>query len=260
MAKQKGTSPYRKAENIFECLYDLLSTKEKKQADALMKKNPYPFNQPSAVIVPMVLQGGYITFTAYQNLVKSYSKHNTHLEAFTHSAPKSFGEKFAEKHLQKVVPGIKNPLKEKPAGYDGEYDLYLPYKGRTIRLESKACRALENKDGQYADRALFADEEGNEGNAYFSQIKPECSDVFILWKIYADTIRYFVMSSSEIKAFSSFNRQHRGGKVNEDGSLYEGQINTKISNLLQFEVPQKDLKKTIIAKFLHNSEDQNQAA
>lgn len=249
MGKQKGQT-YRKAEDITQCLYGLLSKEEKAQADTLMKENPYPFNQPSSVIVPLALQGGHITFEAYQELVKSYSKKNIYLEAFLHADPQSFGEKFAERHLQKVIRGIKNPLKDRPAGFDGEYDLYLKHKGQIIRLESKACRALEKKTGQFADRALFADEEGDNGYASFYQVKPECSHVFIFWRIYADKIRYFVMSSEEVKNSPYLFRQHRGGRVNEDGSLYEGQISSKISNLLQYEVLEKDLKTTIINKYL----------
>lgn len=65
----------------------------------------------------------------------------------------------------------------------------------------------------------------------FQQIKPHCFDVMIIVAVYTDYIKYWVMSSDEVKnnAYYSDSQHGRNHEKNE------GQMPIKSSNIKEFE-------------------------
>lgn len=80
----------------------------------------------------------------------------------------------------------------------------------------------------------------------FQQIKPDCCDVFVWIGVWRDVIRYWVLSSDEVKNNPYFSsKQHRG-------NVGEGQLWIKESNIdsfMQYQVKVPDLLNRIIEKF-----------
>ena len=74
---------------------------------------------------------------------------------FEISAPKSFGEAWAQGHLKEIVPELVKPTKKLDSTYSGQYDFYLDGE---IRIEVKASRAVDfdSSDALYV-KALSSD-------------------------------------------------------------------------------------------------------
>ena len=98
-----------------------------------------------------------------------------YLYVFEITAPRTFGETWAQRHLNEVVPELQRPSIEYDSNYSGEYDFW--YKG--IKVEVKASRAVRRKSGDsLIIKALSSDSKcGYDMN--FQQIKPGCCDVFV---------------------------------------------------------------------------------
>ena len=63
----------------------------------------------------------------------------------------------------------------------------------------------------------------------FQQVKPGCCDLFVWVAVWRDVIRYWVLSSHEIKTNPYYSRgQHRG-------NVAEGQLHVKQDNIHEFE-------------------------
>ena len=79
----------------------------------------------------------------------------------------------------------------------------------------------------------------------FQQIKPDCCDVFVWIGVWRDTIKYWVLSSEEVRNNKYFSRgQHRG-------NVGEGQLWIKDSNIKEFscfEVKVPELLAKIVEK------------
>lgn len=77
-------------------------------------------------------------------------------------------------------------------------------------------------------------------------MKLDCFDVAILIGVWADKIRYWILSSDEMRNHKHFSSgQHRGNKG------YEGQIHIKSENLndfSQFEVEENKIFETVLRK------------
>jgi hypothetical protein len=65
---------------------------------------------------------------------------NSFLYIFEISAPRTFGEAWAQGHLKELVPELSKPSKKLDPRYSGEYDFFLDGK---IRIEVKASRAVD---------------------------------------------------------------------------------------------------------------------
>ena len=79
----------------------------------------------------------------------------------------------------------------------------------------------------------------------FQQIKPSCCDVFVWIAVWRDLIRYWVLSSDEVKNNPHYSSgQHRG-------NVGEGQLWLKETNIAEFkkyEVGVRDILFKIIEK------------
>lgn len=185
----------------------------------------YPFNEYE-YIISHLLAGGVLSIEQYQELRDSYIARNVFLYIFEISAPRTFGESWAQGHLKELVPELTKPSKRIDPNYSGEYDLRLD---RAIRIEVKASRAVAaDEEGPLYVRALSSDS-ASPFWMNFQQAKPACCDVFVLVAVWRDRIRYWVLSSNEVAASDYYSGgQHRG-------NVGEGQLHMRQDNIAAFD-------------------------
>ncbi|MBI5525538.1 MAG: hypothetical protein HY897_04325 [Deltaproteobacteria bacterium] len=114
----------------------------------------YPFNEFEYVIATL-LGRNVLSLDQYYEMRDSYMERNAFLYIFEISAPRTFGEAWAQGHLKELVPDLSKPSKKLDPEYSGEYDFFLDGK---IRIEVKASRAVdaESDDPLYV-KALASD-------------------------------------------------------------------------------------------------------
>jgi hypothetical protein len=196
--------------HILEMLDDLVSV--------------YPFNEYE-FLISTLMGHGKISLDDYYELRDEYISRNLYLNIFEISAPRGFGEAWAQGHLKEIAPELVKPTKKVDSNYSGQYDLLLDDK---IRIEVKASRAVdfESRDALYV-KALSTDSE-KRFDMNFQQVKPGCCDVFVWIGVWRDLIRYWVLSSKEVEGNKFYSRrQHRG-------NTGEGQIHLKDDNIIHF--------------------------
>lgn len=183
----------------------------------------YPFSEIEMKISAL-LAAGEINFEKYLSMKQEYDKRNCYL--FTYEmAPRTFGETWAQSHLQELVPGLIEPSKEIDPNYSGEYDLW--YEG--IKIEVKASRAVRKKSGgKLIEKALDSSSDAP-FDMNFQQIKPGCCDVFVWIGVWRDSIKYWVLSSADVSSSQYYSPGHHRGNTGE------GQLWVKDSNINEFE-------------------------
>jgi type I restriction/modification enzyme len=200
----------------------------------------YPFNK-FEYIISHLIGTDTITLQQYLDIRNRYLERNKYLYVFEITAPRTFGETWAQRHLNEVVPELQRPSMAYDPDYSGQYDFW--YNG--IRIEVKASRAVRRKSGDsLIIKALSSD--SNYGfDMNFQQLKPACCDVFVWIAVWRDVIRYWVLSSDEVKNNRYYSsRQHRG-------NVGEGQLwlkDTNIDDFDQYEVGVRDILFKIIEK------------
>lgn len=209
------------------------------QLDALVDRSPdpeairsrlenlfsvYPFNEYE-YIISHLLALTILSLDDYYELRDEYIARNMFLYIFEISAPRTFGESWAQGHLKELVPDLQKPTKRNDPNYSGQYDFTLG----TIRIEVKASRAVDaNVDAPLYLKALGS-ESTNEFWMNFQQIKPACCDVFVWIAVWRDQIRYWVQSSKEIEGNKHYSKgQHRG-------NVGEGQLHVRHDNIADFD-------------------------
>lgn len=198
----------------------------------------FPFNEYEHLICNLIERGG-LTYEQYIDIRTEYISANPNLWVFEISAPRGFGEKFAQTYVQGKCSKLKSPSKKLDPQYAGDYDLWLD----GIKIEVKASRAVDSdSDEPLYMKALSRDTEKN-FLMNFQQLKPQCCDVFIWVAVYRDQIVLWVMSSKEVLENPSYSKgQHRGNKGNE-GQLHIRQDN--IDQLSPYELQGDNLEKAI---------------
>ena len=109
----------------------------------------------------------------------------------------------------------------------------------------KASRAVRRKSGDsLIIKALSSDSKyGFDMN--FQQIKPACCDVFVWIAVWRDVIRYWVLSSDEVKN----NRYYSSGQ--HRGNVGEWELwlkDTNIADFDEYEVGVRDILTKIVEK------------
>lgn len=204
----------------------------------------YPFNKFEFVI-SFLIGEKIISLQQYLEIRNEYHERNKYLYVFEITAPRTFGETWAQRHLNELVPELKRPSTKYDSNYSGQYDFW--YEG--IRIEVKASRAVKRKSGESLIlKALSSDSKfGFDMN--FQQMKPDCCDVFVWIAVWRDTIRYWVLSSSEVENSRYYSaKQHRGNSG-------EGQLWLKDTNIDEFdsyEVSCRQILDKIIEKGKNN--------
>jgi len=205
----------------------------------------YPFNEFEHLICGLIEKGG-LSYQQYIDIRTEYISENPNLWIFEISAPRGFGEKFAQTYVQGKCHNLQKPSKKIDPSFSGEYDLWLD----GIRIEVKASRAVDsNSDEPLYIKALSRDTE-KPFLMNFQQLKPQCCDVFIWVAVFRDQIVLWVMGSQDVLDHELYSKgQHRGNKGNE------GQLHIKHDNVhlfRPFELATNDLE-TVIRRVSHNS-------
>ncbi|MCH8965192.1 MAG: hypothetical protein IIB58_09540, partial [Planctomycetes bacterium] len=166
----------------------------------------YPFNEYE-YIISTLLAMDVLTLDGYHELRDNYIARNLYLYIFEISAPRTFGEAWAQGHLKELVPQLQKPSKKTDPDYSGQYDLVLD----NIRIEVKASRAVDaDVNAPLYVKALASDSHKSFW-MNFQQVKPGCCDLFVWVAVWRDVIRYWVLSSHEVETNPYYSRgQHRG--------------------------------------------------
>lgn len=200
----------------------------------------YPFNK-FEYIMSHLIGTDTVTLQQYYNIRNSYLERNKFLYVFEITAPRTFGETWAQRHLNEVVPELCRPSTNLDPNYSGQYDFW--YNG--IKIEVKASRAVRRKSGDALILKALASDSKYGFDMNFQQIKPACCDVFVWIAVWRDVIRYWVLSSDEVKN----NRYYSTGQ--HRGNVGEGQLWLKESNIgefVEYEVGVRDILNKIIQK------------
>ena len=200
----------------------------------------FPFNKFEYVISHLIATQT-INLDEYLKIRTAYMKRNKYLYVFEITAPRTFGETWAQRHLNELVQELEAPSKEDDSNYDGQYDFW--YDG--IRIEVKASRAVKQKSGDTLIMKALSSDSKCKFDMNFQQLKPKCCDVFVWIGVWRDKIRYWVLSNTEVRNNKYYSKgQHRG-------NVDEGQLWIKESNITdfeQYEVKSTELLQAIINK------------
>lgn len=216
-------------ERLKEKLIQLVETLEKQKHDDVMQRledlfSVYPFNDYE-FLISSLMGLGKISIDDYYELRDDYIARNMFLYIFQISAPRSFGEAWAQGHLKSMCPELTKPTKKLDVDYSGQYDFFLDGK---IKIEVKASRAVDFDSNEPLYVKALASDSTARFDMNFQQVKPACCDVFIWVGVWRDVIRYWVLSSDEVAQNKYYSTgQHRG-------NIGEGQIHLKDSNVAEF--------------------------
>ena len=219
--------------------------KKSKSKDLLLDK----IKEKDYELVYITLQDeGLLSFREYNRLKQEFRERNKYLSLIKITAPTAFADQ-AINHIVSLFPVLQPTKNNKSIKTKGEYDLFCKkYKEGLIKIEVKAGRASDRtlKNVPYERRAFSTLDKNGLFDMNFQQMKPDCFDVAILMGVWTDKIRYWVLSSKEMRNHKHFSSgQHRGNKG------YEGQIHIKTENLgdfKQFEVEEEKVLETVLKK------------
>ena len=181
----------------------------------------FPFNEYEHLICNSINRG-CLTFEQYIEIRNDYISENPNLWIFEISAPRGFGEGFAQTYVQSKGVNLKRASKKLDPNYSGEYDLWLD----GVTIEVKASRAVDSDSEEPLYVKALARDTKKKFLMNFQQLKPQCCDVFIWVAVFRDEIVLWVMSSTEVQSNPLYSKgQHRGNKGNE------GQLHIKHDNI-----------------------------
>lgn len=228
-------------ENELEELLNEMRKKSNGKYNIENETSVYPFNKFEYVISHLIATDT-ITLDQYLEMRNSYLQRNKYLYIFEITAPRTFGENWAQNHLNEVVPELVRPSKQYDPDYSGQYDFW--YDG--IRIEVKASRAVRKSTGETLLEKALSSTSSESFDMNFQQIKPGCCDVFVWIAVWRDKIRYWVLTSDEVKNNKYYSKgQHRG-------NVGEGQLWITDRNIEEFgnyEVGVRDILDTIVRKY-----------
>ena len=205
-------------------LLDQLPNREEFQDRLDELVSVYPFNEYEYTISTL-LSMDILTLEGYYELRNDYISRNLYLYIFEISAPRKFGECWAQGHLKGLVPNLQKPSKRVDKNYSGQYDFYLD----GIHIEVKASRAVDAKSNEPLYIKALSSNSTKDFWMNFQQMKPSCCDVFVWIAAWRDIIRYWVLSAHEVQTNPHYSKgQHRG-------NVGEGQLHVRHDNIQDFE-------------------------
>ena len=185
----------------------------------------FPFNEYEHLICTLIDRGG-MTYIEYIQIRSDYISQNPNLWIFEISAPRGFGEKFAQTYVLGKSSNLKPASKALDKDYVGQYDLRLD----DISIEVKASRAVDSDSDEPLYIKALARNTTKNFLMNFQQLKPQCCDVFIWVAVFRDQIVLWVLNSQEVQLHPLFSKgQHRGNAGNE------GQLHINQDNIQQFD-------------------------
>ncbi len=198
----------------------------------------FPFNKFERLICNLIEIDG-LTFLQYMEIRQEYINQNPNLWIFEISAPRGFGEKFAQTYVRGKCTQLKQPSKILDPDYSGQYDMWLD----GIKIEVKASRVVDSDSSEPLYIKALARNTHRPFLMNFQQLKPQCCDVFIWVAVFRDEIVIWIMRSNEVLKNPLFSKgQHRGNRGNE------GQLHIKHDNIHAFneyELKDNDLGQSI---------------
>lgn len=208
-------------------------------------KSIFPFNEYEHLISYLIQKKG-LTFEKYIDIRNEYIAENPNLWIFEISAPRGFGEKFAQTYILGKCNDVKLASKKLDADYSGQYDCWLD----GIRIEVKASRAVDSGSDEPLYVKALSRQTEKPFLMNFQQLKPQFCDVFVWVAVFRDEIVIWVMSSSEVTAHKDYSiGQHRGNTGNE-GQLHVKQDSIQL--LDKYELKNGDLGNAIRAAAKRN--------
>lgn len=198
----------------------------------------FPFNEYEHLICNLIEKGG-LSYEQYIDIRTEYVSANPNLWIFEISAPRGFGEKFAQTYVQGKSSKLKNPSKRLDPNYSGDYDLWLD----GIKIEVKASRAVDSDSEEPLYMKALSRNTDKKFLMNFQQLKPQCCDVFIWVAVFRDQIVLWIMSSKEILENPSYSRGQHRGNIGNEGQLHIKEDN--IDLLAPFELREDNLEQAI---------------
>ena len=185
----------------------------------------FPFNEFEYLISNLIATGGF-TFEKYIDIRTEYISENPNLWIFEISAPRGFGEKFAQTYVLGKCSALKKASKKLDPNYSGEYDLWLD----GIRIEVKASRAVDSESDEPLYMKALSRKTEKKFLMNFQQLKPQCCDVFIWVAVFRDEIILWIINSDDVLKNPFYSKgQHRRNKGNE------GQLHVNNDNIQAFD-------------------------
>lgn len=241
-------------------LIDKLVNVEDFRAEIDRIQNVFPFNRYEYIITRL-MYNHILSYDEYVELRNDYINRNLYLYVFEISAPRGFGDTWGFSHLLAVEPDLKRPSKKIDKTYTGQYDLYLPYMGDSIKIEVKGSRAV---DRNRPNEPLYIKALSSNSNAdflmNFQQIKPQCCDVMLWFAVYRDCVKYWVLKNTDIYTLN-FSPQHRNTETAKRNTnykktdIYEGQVmitKENVATINKYLVESRGLRQAIIEKYVEN--------
>jgi hypothetical protein len=195
----------------------------------------FPFNEYEHLICNLINRGG-LSYEQYIEIRTEYISENPNLWIFEISAPRGFGESFAQTYIQGKSSKLKKPSKKLDPNYSGQYDLWLD----GITIEVKASRAVDRDSNEPLYMKALSRDTKKKFLMNFQQLKPGCCDVFIWVAVFRDEIVLWIISSKDVANNPLYSSQHRGG--------IEGQVMVTSENvnlLSQYELTDDNIEKAI---------------
>ncbi len=225
----------KKLSNLIESLAKEDKAKLKYRLEDLI--SVYPFNEYE-YIISTLFGLKRLTLDSYLEIRGEYVARNMYLYIFEISAPRGFGEQWAQGHIKELAPELIKPTKKIDKKYSGEYDFFF----EGIKIEIKASRAVDfnSQEALYVKALSFQSNKPFDMN--FQQIKPKCCHVFIWVAVWRDVIKYWVLNYKEVERNKYYSTgQHRG-------NVGEGQLHVTKDNIREFDkydAKPRELLKTI---------------
>ena len=189
----------------------------------------FPFNEYERLICNLIEKGG-LTYKQYLEIRTEYVAENPNLWIFEISAPRGFGEGFAQTYVHGMCIDLKKPSKKLDPDYSGQYDMWLD----GIKIEVKASRAVDSGSEEPLYIKALSRTTKRPFLMNFQQLKPQYCDVFIWVAVFRDEIVLWVMNSKEVASNKFFHQvQHFGNKGNE-GQLHIKDSNVHLLNVYEF--------------------------
>jgi len=233
-------------------LNGLISQLSKEEETVLRQKldnlmSVYPFNEYE-FIISTLLGLKKLNLDDYYLMRDEYIARNMYLHIFEISAPRGFGELWAQGHIKELAPDLVKPTKKIDPNYAGQYDFMLKVDNdKFITIEVKASRAVDFNNHEPLYVKALSKDENMPFDMNFQQVKPKCCDVFVWMGVWRDVIRYWVFSSNEVATNKYYSAgQHRG-------NVGEGQLHFNRENIDEFtsyEAKSDNLKQAILDAYL----------
>jgi len=178
-------------------------------------KSIYPFNEYEYFIVHLINRN-CLTFDDYLNIRNEYISANPNLWIFEISAPRGFGEQFAQTYLQGKCFNLKSASKKIDPHFKGQYDLYLD----GIKIELKASRAVDRNSTEPLYIKALSTHSQQPFLMNFQQLKPQYCDIFIWLAVFRDEIIIWVINSKTIAQHPLYSKGQHRGNIGNEGQLH----------------------------------------